>query len=53
MLFSSVKDILLGSHGSFVGKKRKKIWQASPLCLVWMVWRARNNIALNNEVFSI
>ena len=53
VLSSLVKDTLLGWHGSFVGTKRRKVWQAIPLCLFWMVWKTRNNIAFCNEVFSI
>ena len=29
----SIKDSLLSWHSSFVGKKRKKMWNAAPLCL--------------------
>ena len=28
----SIRETLLGWHGSFVGKKRKKVWRATPLC---------------------
>ena len=53
MLSLTVRDTLSGRHGSFVGKKCKKVWQASPLCLFWMVWKARNNMHLITKVFSI
>ena len=33
----SIRDILLGWHGSFVGKKCRKVWMAAPLCLFWSV----------------
>ena len=33
----SVKETLLGWQGSFVGKTRKKAWQAAPLCIFWTV----------------
>ena len=29
----SAGETLLGWHGSFVGKKRKKVWRVAPLCL--------------------
>ena len=32
-----------------MGKKRKKIWTATPSCLFWALWRARNRLALENE----
>ena len=53
VLHSSVKEVLLGWHGSFVGKKRRKVWRATPLCLFWMVWKERNRIAFENQEFSI
>ena len=49
----SIREILLGWHGSFMGKKRKKVWMTSPLCFLWMVWKERNRIALDNEELSI
>ena len=33
VLSSLIRKTLLGWHGSFVGKKHKKVWRASPLCL--------------------
>ncbi|RVW23985.1 hypothetical protein CK203_092063 [Vitis vinifera] len=30
---SLVKDVLLSWHGAFVGKRRKKMWKETPLCL--------------------
>ena len=49
----SVKEVLLGWHDSFVGKKRRKVWRAAPLCLFWMVWKERNRITFDNDDFSI
>ncbi|KAL6314646.1 hypothetical protein AAG906_026990 [Vitis piasezkii] len=45
----SARDTLLGWHGSFVGKKHRKAWRATPLCLFWSVWKERNRIAFENE----
>ena len=53
VLSSSVRDTLLDWCDPFVGNKRKKVWQATPLCLFWTVWKAKNNIAFDDEVFSI
>ena len=50
---ATVKATLLGWDGSFVGEKRKEVLRASPLCLFWMVWKARNKIAFEEEVLSI
>ena len=33
-----------------MGKKRKKIWLAAPLCLFWNIWHARNRLVFENEV---
>ena len=49
----TVREILLGWHGSFVGRKRKKIWRAAPLCLFWTIWKKRNRRSFENVEFSI
>ena len=33
LLPSIVKEVLLSWHGSFVGRSKKKVWYAAPLCL--------------------
>ena len=53
MLPSSVRETLLSWHGSFVGKKRKKVWRVAPLYKFWTVWKARNRLAFNDDVLSI
>ena len=35
-----------------MGKKRKKIWLAAPLCLFWTLWRERNRVGFENSVTS-
>ena len=47
------RDTFLGWHGSFVRKKRRKAWMATPLCLFWSIWKERNRIAFENEDLSI
>ena len=39
--------------GFNIGKKRRKVWKAAPLCLFWPVWKERNRIAFDNEELSI
>ena len=39
---NSIKETILGWNGSFVGKKRKKVWNAAPLYLFWTLWKKRN-----------
>ena len=53
MLPSSVRETLLSWHGSFVGKKRKKVWRAAPFYIFWTVWKARNRLAFKDDVLSI
>ena len=38
---------------SWVGKKRKKVWRATPLYIFWTVWKARNRLAFKDDVLSI
>ena len=45
----SVLHTLLAWQGAAVGKKRKRIWLAAPLCLFWTLWRARNRLVFENE----
>ena len=39
-----LKEVLASWRGSFVGKKRKKIWDVIPLCIFWTVWKERNRL---------
>ena len=45
----SVLNNLLAWQGATVGKKRKRIWLAAPLCLFWNIWGARNRLVFENE----
>ena len=38
----SVKEVVFSWKGSFVGKKREKIWRSIPL---FIVWKERNRLA--------
>ena len=49
----SVLHVLLAWQGAAVGKKRKKIWMAAPLCLFRTLWPERNKVVFKNEVTSI
>ncbi|RVX07165.1 hypothetical protein CK203_053510 [Vitis vinifera] len=53
VLLATVKEMLSGWNGTFVGKKRKGVWKASPLCLFWTVWKTRNKVAFEEEELSI
>ncbi|RVX13960.1 Actin-related protein 4 [Vitis vinifera] len=53
VLPATVKETLSGWNGSFVEKKRKGAWKASPLCLFWTVWKTRNKVTFEEEELSI
>ena len=48
-----VKEALFCWQGSFVGKKRKKIWKSIPLCIFWTVWKERNMLAFRGGFLAI
>ena len=50
---STVKEMFLRWNGTFVGKKRKGVWKASPLCLFWTLWKTRNKVAFEEIELSI
>ena len=49
----SVRDTLSGWCDFNLGKKRRKVWKAAPLCVFWAVWKERNRIAFDNEELSM
>ena len=36
-----------------MGKKRREVWRAGPLCIFWTVLKTKNKIAFEEEVLSI
>ena len=46
------RETLLGWHDSFVGRKRKKAWGATPLYLFWIIWKERNKRLFENKELS-
>ena len=48
----TVRQALLAWQSARVGKKRKSVWLAAPLCLFWTVWNERNRAAFDNEIPS-
>ena len=49
---NSVIQMLLSWQGAPVGKKRKNIWIAAPVCLFWTVWHNRNMLVFENRATS-
>ena len=43
-----VRQTLLVWQSANVGKKRKRIWMETPLCLFWTVWQVRNRAAFED-----
>ena len=48
----SVRQFLLSWQSVSVGKKRKRVWLAAPLCIFWMLWMERNRVVFENEAPS-
>ena len=47
VLHSSIRRNLIGWHGAFVSKRKEKAWRAAPLCLMWTLWKERNERVFN------
>ena len=52
-LSCTMKETLLGWHGAFVEKARKKAWQMAPLCIFCSIWKEMNFLAFGNEELSL
>ena len=48
----TVRQLLLAWQSASVSKKRKRVWLAAPLCILWTLWIERNRVAFENEVPS-
>ena len=48
VMHSSVRGLLLSWGDFLVGRKRKKAWKVTPLCLFWSIWRERNRRTFEN-----
>ena len=48
VLHSTMRGNLLGWNDAFVGQRRAKAWRAAPLCLMWTLWKERNERAFND-----
>ena len=48
----TVRQSLLAWQSDSVGKKRKRVWLATPLCLFWTLWNERNRATFENETPS-
>ena len=46
----TVKEAIVSWKGSFVGKKREKIWRSIPLFIFWTVWKKRNRLTFRGGV---
>ncbi|RVX23098.1 putative ribonuclease H protein [Vitis vinifera] len=49
---NSVKEVLSSWKGSFVGRKRKKVWKSIPLFIFWTIWKERNRLAFKGGVLA-
>ena len=48
-----VKEVLTSWRSPFVGKKRKKVWKSTLLCIFWTVWKERNRLTFRGGVLNI
>ena len=46
----TVKEVLFSWRGSFVGKKKNKLWNSIPLFIFWTVWKERNRLTFREGV---
>ena len=49
----TIKEMLLGWHDSFGGRKWKKVWRVASLCLFWTIWKKGNRRSFENVELSI
>ena len=49
VLHSSIKRNLITWHGAFVSKRKEKAWKVASLCLMWTLWKKRNERVLFND----
>ena len=49
----SIKEAVLSWKGSFVGKKRSKVWKSVPVCIFWTFWKKRNCLAFKNGSLAV
>ena len=48
----TVRQLLLVWQSASVGKKRKRVWMTTPLCIFWTLWLERNRVVFENEAPS-
>ena len=48
VLYFSIKRNLIGWDGAFVSKRREKAWRAAIFCLMWTLWKKRNERVFND-----
>ena len=48
----TVRQLLLAWQSASVGKKWKRVWMATPLCIFWTLWLERNRVVFENEAPS-
>ena len=49
----TIKEAIYSWKGTFVGRKRKKLWNSIPLCIFWTLWKERNRIAFKDGLISV
>ena len=49
----SHKDLFLGWTFFSIRKRARKLWRSAPLCLLWAIWKEKNQIVFNDVPFSL
>ena len=49
----TIRQSLLTWQGANVGRKRKRVWMTTSLCLFWTLWKERNKVAFEDEAPSV
>ena len=48
----TVRQFLLAWQSANVGRKHKRVWMTTPLCLFWTLWKEMNRMTFENEAPS-
>lgn len=49
VLYTLVRESLLGWKLSFMVKDKHRVWKG-PLCIMWTMWKARDDVVFRNGV---
>ena len=53
VMFGGVADLLACWRGQQGNSSAKEVWQITPLCLMWIIWRERNASCFEDQERSM